>query len=402
MSATKSQESVGRWQSMPRRNFIIGCVCGSTIVLALGYFTVRWQVMTSAATTIRQAELHVRSGDHSGAREILATLMWFEPSHHQGLLIRGISLNADRMFAESIAALEQIPVESPSYEDAGTTLVSSLIHDGWLERAEAVLIQHLGRFPQSAQSRENLVRLYLSQLRGRAAMAVLQDYQRAYPEDLSVLPHMLDLEAKILTANDRVRSLETADMRHPRQAAVILALARAYAMLGMTEHARSRFQAALDLKPRDPVTRIHAAEFQFECGDAAAARHLLQMDTAAQPENDDRYLFLLCRMAAKSNEIAQSYAHLQKAMALRPHEETYVLMQSALLRHMGRADEAAAVGQEAVHLAEARKRLMVLSDQLDRRQPAAPQCAEIAELLEQLGHPGQATGWRRVARAVVP
>ena len=79
-----------------------------------------------------------------------------------------------------------------------------------------------------------------------------------------------------------------------------------------------------------------------------------------------------------------------------------MLMLSALLRHLGRADEAAAAGQEAVHLAEARKRLMVLSDEVDRRQPAAPQCAEIAELLDRLGHPNQATGWRRVARAVVP
>ena len=361
--------------------------------------------MTSAADTIRQAELRVRSGDHAAAREILDILMWFEPSHPRALLIFGISLNADRMFAESIAVLEQIPVNSPLYGESGTALVSSLINDGQLERAETELRQYLARFPQAAQARENLLRLYLGQLRKRDAVAVLRAHRLHYPDDFSVLPHLLDLDAKVVTAHDRVQALETADSRHPEQASVVLALARAYAQMGMTEKARVRFQTALDLRPNDLLTQTLAAEFHFDCGDIDTARQLLRMVEATPSESapgDDRYLFLLCRMAVHDRDISVAFDHLQQAMALRHSEETYVLMQSALLRRMGRIDEAAAAAQEAGQLAEARKRLMVLSDELNRRQPASAHCLEIAELLERLGHARQAGDWRRVAGVVVP
>ena len=392
---------------MRNRKFAIACSCAIVAILITGYILVRWQVRTSVPDTLRQAELHLRNGDYAAARDVLGGLLWFDPSHPRALLIVGISLNADRMFTESVAMLEQIPVESPIYKDAGTALVSSLIHDGQQQRAETELRQYLSRFPKSTQPREDLLRLYLSQLRKRAAVAVLQDYRRRYPDDLSVLPHMLDLEAKIVTAQDRVQALETADSRHPGQASVVLALARAYAQMGITEKARTRFQAALELTTDDPLTRILAAEFHFDSGDIDTARRLLRLDSGTLPQEavaDDRYPFLLCRMAAQADDISGAYAHLQQAMALRHSDETYVMMQSALLRQMGRVEEAATAGQEAAQLAETRKRLMVLSDELDRRQPASAHCLEIAELLQRLGHAGQAGDWRRVAGAgaVVP
>ena len=195
-------------------------------------------------------------------------------------------------------------------------------------------------------------------------------------------------------------ALEEADRQHPHQAAVVLALARAYSLMGKTEQAQAQFEDALRLKPQDVLTCLLAAEFFFNCGDLESAQRLLNLEF--ENLNDDRYWFLRCRMAEHSSQVEEAYSFLQKALALRPNDETYVLMQTTLLRRLGRIEESQTIALRAAQLAEDRKHLFLLSHQFDREHPSPDLCLEIADLLEQLGHLEQASAWRRVSQMITP
>lgn len=335
---------------------------------------------------------------------MLKWLLWFEPDQHRALLITGISLNADRRFAEAVDVLARIPEDSKSFREGGLALGASLISGGQLERAETVLKRQLTLYPETLETHRRLVQLYLGQLRQRDAVLHLVDRWQRFPDDLSVLPDLLELQVRSVLPQDRVELLETADTRHPGQAPVLLALGRAFAMMGRTEAARERFQAALSLRPDDPWMRLWAAEFFLDCGDVEFALTLMTGSSSSPdvftPEHrDDRYWALRCRIAEQLGEPAQAEAFLRQALDMRPYDESSLLMHAALLRQLGRADEAVEPAKRAQRIAEARKQLMIQFDALDRDHPDPAVCRSIAGLLDAIGESRQAADWQRVVRA---
>lgn len=378
---------------------LAGCLLALAIAIGYGFFS--WRVHANSASSIREAERWLRQRENARARDALKTLLWLEPKHYQALLITGISLNADRKFPESIAILERIPESSEQFKHGGIALASSLIHDKQFDRAESVLQRHLQLFPRSANTCEELVRLNLKLLRQREAIALLLDYWNRDREDFWALPFLLELEVAIEAPHEYVAVLEAADRQHPHQAAVVLALARAYSLMGKTEQAQTQFDEALRLNPQDFMTHLLAAEFVFNRGDVESAQRLLNSETA-KPIEDDRYWFLLCRIADQSNQLEEANSILQKALALRPNEETYLLMQAALLRRIGQTEDARSAALRAAQLAENRKQLMIVSHEFDRTHPSPDHCLTIADLLERLGHLDQASAWRRVSQLIIP
>lgn len=389
-----------RWRML--RGLLIAS-CAAATVGVVGYFALGWSVRSAALAAHRQAEQALRRRDNAGVREALKWLLWFEPQDERALLIAGVSLNADRRFPEAIALLERIPESSRVYEEGGVSLAASLIEDGQLERAEDVLKQVLARFPRSADAHGRLVRLFLKQLRQRDAIELLLARWRQDPNDVSVLPDLLELAVKRVTAHDRVGFLERSDEKHPRQAAVVLALAQAYALMGQTEPAKVRYQSVLQIRPLDPLSRVLAAEFSLDSGDIKSATLLLDegsdtVSNAFHTFDDDRHWMVRSRIAEQSGDLATASANIEKALALRPNDETYLLAKAALLRQLRRNPEAAVAAGQASRMAEARKQLLLLWEKLDRNRPAPQLCLKIAEGLAALGEPEQAAGWRRVSQ----
>ncbi len=388
-----------------RRPWLLRCVVigslATAAVAVAGYYVLGWSVRSAALSTHRRAEQALRRRDNAGVREALKWLLWFEPQDERALLIAGVSWNADRRFPEAIELLERIPESSRVFEEGGISLAASLIEDGQLERAETVLKQVLAQFPRSADAHGRLVRLYLKELRQRDAVEWLVARWRQDPHDVSVLPDLLELAVKRVTAHDRVEFLEQADGKHPRQGAVVLALAQTYALMGQTDKARLRYQAALQLRPLDPLTRVLAAEFYLNSGDIQTATLLLEtvsslVSDAFQKFDDDRYWMVRSRSAEHSGELTTAYACLERALALRPNDEASVLAKASLLRQLRRNQEAATAARRASQLAEARKQLLLLWEKLDRAQPDPRLCLAIADGLAALGEPEQAAGWRSV------
>lgn len=368
------------------------------VVLFTIYQVIRLQVLNSAPVALQQAEQALRDGDNARAREILQRLRWFAPNDDRVLLIIGVSLNADRRFAEAAEVLGRISEANRQFEEAGIALAASLISDGQLERAESVLHRLSSRYPQSRDCLDRLVRLHLQELRQRDAIALLMNHWKSYPHDLSVLPDLLELQVKQAAPHERVVVLEAANERHPQQSPVVLALARAYAQMGLIEKAQQAFAIAFKLRPKEYETRCAIAEFALDTSDLEKAKSLLESEDHTL---DDHYWWLRSRVADQSGDPNLALEHLAKARAVKPYEERYVLLQAGLLRKTGRNDEAAEMAQKAVQLAEVRMRLMKLSNDLDREHPNPEHCLKIAEGLDGLGQHSEAMGWRRIREHVL-
>ncbi|MBX3452169.1 MAG: tetratricopeptide repeat protein [Planctomycetaceae bacterium] len=374
-------------------------------MLMVGLSFVRWHVLAAAPTSVQQAERALGRGENARARELLQRLLFFDPKNDRALLVTGVSFNADRRFPEAIAVLSRISENSDEFEQGGVALAATLIVDGDLERAEEVLARVIRRFPRSREPLDRLVRLFLQELRQREAIGLLENRWQRFPDDLSVLPDLLELQVKQASSHQRVQFLETVNKKYPRQGPVVLALARAYGLMGMTDKAEEWFEAAVELRPKDRQTLLTRAEFALEFGDLATAKALLESDelSSNNPEiaRSDHYWWLRSLAAEQSHDDESALRHIAQALAIRPRDERYLLKQAALLRKMGKQSEAAALSQHAVELAEVRKRLLKLSNDLDRDRPVPDDCQEIAEALEVLGEPSQAVGWRRIRQAVL-
>ena len=374
----------------------------SVIVLVFAgasYGLVHWSVRSSAEETIAAAEAHLRRREFREARDELKWLLWSDPTHHRALLITGVSLNGDQQYQDAIRVLEQIPDDSETAEQAGLALASSLVMDGQWERAEFVLKDQVDRFPRSLNACRELANLYLSQLRKREGDAVFLAYWERNRDEFAILSDLLDAATRDLPPQDRVERLEIADARHPDQASVVLALARAYHRMGMVVRARERFDSALRLRPTDPATVIAVAEFHLDSGDHEAAEALLATVSEAELHgtiHSDRYWFVRAQIAEQGGRISESLDLLQRALELRPDDESYLLMQASLLRRSGRLEESKESAEAAAELADARAQLLLLANELGRGLANSDRCFMIADLLERLGHSEQAADWRRV------
>ena len=402
----------GEWDRTSRA--IIGCnvkgarrgIRVSLIVLVLagaGYGSLHWYIRRSAEETLAAAEAHLRRRENAEAREELQWLLWSDPTHHRALLIRGVSLNADRRFPEAINVLEQIPVDSEFGLRAGTALASALIHDGQWQRAEIVLRKQVDRFPRSIESARQLANLYLSQLRKREGDAVFLAHWENNRDDLSILPDLLDAAARSLAPQDRISRLESAHRRHPGQASVVLAIARAYHQMGNVSCAREHFDAALRLTPDELATKIAIAQFYLDSAEYDSAQILVATVTQQEVNESiyaDQYWYLLARLAEAKDQFRESYNFLEKAVELNTQDESYLLMKATLLRRLGRHHESNLVAQEAAQLAATRAQLFVLANELNRESPSLHHCFAISRLMQQLGLADQAAGWRRIGEAV--
>lgn len=358
----------------------------------------------SRIIALKCAEQHLRSGNPERVRSCLQTLLAHEPSHERALYLFAGSYILESNTSQAINLLERIPQDCETFYESGLVLADLLILDGQADRAETTLKHYIRRFPRSMQARDRLARQYVRFFRYNDARHLFLEHRKLYPDDLSSLPYLLDLEIAIATPHESLPSLEKCDRNHPDQPPVVLALARTYALMGQTSLAERYFRAAMTLNPDDPATLIAAADFFLSAGQINEAHDILAERVAAvhtlNLDSDDYYWFVLSRFRIQTGQYDDALASLEQAIQLKPLHETYLLTMADLQRRLGRTDESAAFARQAAQLSRDRQRLMVLADSLNRTQPAAYHCTEIANLLERRGRVELAASWKQMAGIV--
>jgi tetratricopeptide (TPR) repeat protein len=372
---------------------VVGC--------AASYGFAGWVVRSSAVETIREADKDLMIRETKSARERLRWLLWFEPEHAEALLITGISFHVDRDFTQAIRFLECIKSESKEFEGASLVLARSYLIEERLDRAEKVLNACLRQFPASDEAREELIQLYMMQLRRREAISLIYDRWNHFPDDLSVLKSLLLALVEPLTPQGPSIYFEKVNLSHPGQGAVVLTLARTAALLGEEERAERYFKQALELRPDHLLTQLLSAEFFWFRGDDQQARHLSEIrfdDVDAR--SDDRYWAIEARVLDNDGKLEDAFAAIQNALEIRPNEYSLLSSKCGLLRKMGRADEASKLAARASRIADAERGLFLLANESNLEDLTREQCAEFARLLETMGYHDQASGWRVVMEIV--
>lgn len=120
-------------------------------------------------------------------------------------------------------------------------------------------------------------------------------------------------------------------------------------------------------------------------------------NTSALDRYEDQLAWNASVVAESLGNIEQALQQIEVALAINPDELRYVQRRGALLRLLGRSDEATRLLERANQLEACIGRLteIVLSGQLEN--PSVELCRELAELCDRRGKLFQAQVWRRAA-----
>ena len=390
---------------MAARRKLVWLVALLALACAASYGVVGWIVRSSAEATLREAGDQLTMNETKSARERLHWLIWFEPENAKALLTVGISHHIEKNFREAIRVLERVPTDSSEFEGAGLVLARSFLLEHELERAESVLKECLRRFPRSDPAREELIQLYMPQHRRRAAISLLYDRWSQFPNDLSVLKSLLLALVEPLTPQGPSIYFATVNSRHSGQGSVVLAMARMAALLGEEERAERTFKLALKLRPNHFLTQLLSADFFLSRGDDRHARRLVDSMSITTLEggdarSDDRYWALVARIRENKSDLEGAFTAIQNALDIRPNEYSLLSSKCGLLRKMGRGQEARNLAARASQISDAEGALFLLANEANLEMPTRARCREFSRLLQTLGYPDQASGWRDVMELV--
>lgn len=372
-------------------------ICLLVLTLGAVYCVFGRSVRASSSETVRRSRTLLSEGKSIEARECLDWLLWFEPDNAAALLAKGLAFHVDRRFDESVQILRRVSDETYEFHDTSLVLARSYLQLHELDNAESVLNTGLRRFPGSDEVREELIQLYMAQMRKREAIALLYDRWRLYPDDLVVLRSLLLAIVEPVTPQGRLIYFETVESARPGQAAVGLASARAASLVGDCERANVLFEAALRKRPNHEDTMIFAAEFFMNQGEIERADKLIRVMTDHdEAVEDDRLWMLVARKSALDEDLNGGLEAIERALVIRPRESSYLTVKASLLRQMGRRTDAELVAKRAAAVSDAKSRLFVLVDEINLDRPSRHQCRELANLLTELGYEDQAAGWKLV------
>jgi len=261
-------------------------------------------------------------------------------------------------------------------------------------------------YPQAIQARNELWWLYRDQLRTRETVRLLTERFRIYPDDFSVLPHLLHAELESAGAvSQKVQNvlpqMEEVQRRHPGQASVLLALGICYWRNSQIDQADKFLEEALAVRPDNARTRIVFAEFLLERNQLERAQSVLLRNqqsggTAMEMKSltiDDRFWVLRSRYAEKQGTYDKALEFLDRAISISPHNREYFSRKASVLRRLGKKSDAEKSAQYSLHLDKINKELMMLSRKVGTVQTTPADCRKIAEICRELNKPKQADAW---------
>ncbi len=394
--------------SSRKRLISVGVCCLGVCVVLLGYLS----LVRAVGSAVRRAELVLRMGEASEAREHLAWVLQIWPSHPEARFVVGRAWLADSEFAAAIECLEVVGPDVAEFEDAQQKLAGALLLDGQLERAETVMRRHLGRFPQSVPVRRQLASVLTSQFRTRDAVEILDvsltnDIGFSTPDRIAMMLDLLTVQFNPPAVEECVTVLQEALARHPEQPVVLLALSR-----GLLEAGRIVEAAAVldelpekDLTDRDTwLTRCRVTLGVGRDQEALvlleSAESVMSKELADNLAANARFHLLASEVVERTGDWQQALEDLNHAAESSPLDRKALVRRARLLQRLGRGAEAEADYEAAHRRASAELAVWHLLGAIQDESPEPEDCLRLAELLQELDHTREAAAWRAAAELV--
>lgn len=371
-------------------------------------------VRRSTEASLKRAAQFLQRGEAERARVELQWPLWLNPRHPAALQLTGLSYLRQKKWTSAIASLERIPDDSPLHADSQINLAGALLADRQFERTEVVLRQYLEHDPGSIVANRLLSGLFLTELRPREAVDVLEQlvqYQAnqklPLEEILLILRDLSTAEFHPPSAAECLPTLKEALERDPDQASVRLAVGQCLADAGDLQAAETLMRRALQQRPDDFRIRFVVSEFLLDAGDAdAAASALLGGENHARNPNaneqssvekDYRYWVVRSRIAEHRGDFTQALIEQDRAATLQAEGKEELARRGRLLQRLNPPEAARDALARAHDWARAELDLWNLSRDVGTRMPTLGECEKIASLYEALGKPHQSAAWRQLA-----
>ncbi len=412
----------------PRRRGMIAA--GGIIAIGVAaYLIVPSWIRRCAPETIQEVQLLIGRNELAEAEGKLNWLLWAEPQHPSALLALGRIRMSENKRDDAIALFRQIPPKSNHYRESHLQLGLLLLATGQFDAAERELAVHIEKYPEDKDARTELRWIYFNQFRTRDALRLLEDQLRKFPDDLTVLPELLDCEFRDQVPQEMVDYFAKMNRQYPRQVALLRALGICYWRMGDNDQARGLLQQALSIRPEDAETRLVTARLLIEQREYQAARLLLEpqekgpgtLETAVEiMQRDDRFWSILSLIAEAEKDLPRSLDYLNRALEICPWELEYLTRKASCLRmfsgdpqpqaiqppddssakHASNAEitDSKKMMEIAANVSTAHRELFHIVELGHYREPTLAHSLRIAELCEILGREMEAQAWRQIVR----
>jgi len=241
----------------------------------------------------KSAATKLRDGDAEGAIADLEAAAQSAPRSSEIHRILAAAYGDANNDDKSIEHLETAVALARDDERANVALGRALAHAGKIDRAEQVLLNTIGRLPQSTDAHSALADLYENSEHGRMALHELE-VAAAFTVIAgkgSLYWRLADLEHRHLEYENVIDPLTRRVRLSPNDARAHTDLGLAYTRIGQADEALVELVIAAVIGPDDPETLTAIGQIHFDAGDYAAAEMVLRRAIAMAPRlSQARYL----------------------------------------------------------------------------------------------------------------
>jgi len=307
---------------------------------------------------LRTAIATLRDGDVDQAIGLLEAAAPSAPQSSELHRILAAAYSDAGRDAKSIEHLQIAAGLARDDERANVALGRALAHDHQVDQAERVLLNTIGRLPQSADAHSALADLYESVDRGRDALRQLE-----VTASFTVLAgkgalywRLADLHHRYLEYERVIEPLARRTRLNPNDARAHTDLGLAYTRVGRSNDALVELVMASLIGPDDPDALTAIEQIQFDSGNYNAAEVVLRRAIAIKPAlAQARYLLghSLARLsrASESQEQLEEFERLRTAAneeQRRTFEIDVMRQGAAKATDAGRHDEAVDAWKQVV------------------------------------------------------
>lgn len=291
------------------------------------------------------AQVRMRLRDPDGALRVLVPAVQSDAGNSRLMsLFESVRVHAGAD-AGTIDTLERAVRAAPDNRALQLQLASAYLQSGAAGKAIELLRSNSEAVPEAR--REALLLQAITQSEGKAAArARLETLLKAHSSD----PGVVSLAAGFYASQgeqDRSRTLlNEALAKNPKQAELLLALARVEWSARRMDAARSALQRLIDAHPDNNLAQLTLIDLELAQGNSSAAVERLQAMHEANPKAVEPSM-LLARLALARDDAKEADRYVTAALQAAPNRGDVLQSAGSLYLESGRFDQALALFQDA-------------------------------------------------------
>jgi tetratricopeptide (TPR) repeat protein len=273
---------------------------------------------TVLAHRYRLAKFFLTQRNVDGAEKTLREAVSAVPENIDAKVQLVNLLYAQRGRDVAASELDQLIARQPDSDPLKLALGEVLVQMGLGERAEAMfrgVIAHAGKNSDGLSARDRLAALLMSRGDAAGSGALVAEVLKENGRDNDALIIRAELSMKSGDASSAIIDLRTVARDQPNSAAILRALARAYAANSEPEQAEETLRSAVQVAPNDGQAQLEFADQLVKVGKLDQANTMLEQLRKESPLNIavEQALYRVQVMQKRNDEARATALSIEKS-----------------------------------------------------------------------------------------